>query len=87
MSDLRLRVKHIIYDQIGFPHVVDIRNESRIGWLEGQPFQPWDIPADELDKEFLFERFENEFNIVIPKSEFEKIQTVGDVIDYIIANI
>ena len=42
-----------------------------------------DLGADSLDTVELIMAFEEEFNIEIPDEEAEKIQTVGDAIDYI----
>ncbi|MCS7021187.1 MAG: acyl carrier protein [Gemmataceae bacterium] len=46
-----------------------------------------DIGADSLDVvEFVME-LEDEFEIQIPDTDAEKIRTVGDVIDYIVAKL
>lgn len=46
-----------------------------------------DIGADSLDVvEFIME-LEEEFDIQIPDTDAEKIRTVGDVIDYIVAKL
>ncbi|MFA7717899.1 MAG: acyl carrier protein [Candidatus Absconditabacterales bacterium] len=46
-----------------------------------------DLGADSLDTVELMMQFEKEFNIAIPSNEAEKIQTVGNVIDYIEKNV
>ena len=42
-----------------------------------------DLKADSLDIVELVMEFEDEFEITIPDEEAEKIQTVGEAIDYI----
>lgn len=42
-----------------------------------------DLKADSLDVVELVMAFEDEFGITIPDDDYEKIQTVGDAIDYI----
>ncbi len=42
-----------------------------------------DLTADSLDTVELVMNFEEEFDITIPDEEAEKIQTVGQAIDYI----
>lgn len=42
-----------------------------------------DLGADSLDVVELIMDLQEEFNIEIPDEEAEKIQTVGDVVDYI----
>lgn len=42
-----------------------------------------DLKADSLDVVELVMEFEDEFGITIPDDDYEKIQTVGDAIDYI----
>ncbi len=42
-----------------------------------------DLGADSLDTVELIMEFEKEFNISIPDEDAEKIQTVGDAIEYI----
>ena len=45
-----------------------------------------DLNADSLDTVELVMEFEDEFELSIPDEEAEKIQTVGQAIDYIKAN-
>ncbi len=45
-----------------------------------------DLGADSLDTVELIMEFEKEFNISIPDEEAENIQTVGQAIEYIVAN-
>lgn len=42
-----------------------------------------DLDADSLDKVELIMAFEEEFQMEIPESAAEKIQTVGDAIDFV----
>ena len=42
-----------------------------------------DLKADSLDVVELVMEFEDEFGITIPDDDYEKIQTVGDAVDYI----
>ena len=42
-----------------------------------------DLKADSLDVVELVMEFEDEFGISIPDDDYEKIQTVGDAVDYI----
>lgn len=42
-----------------------------------------DLKADSLDVVELVMAFEDDFGISIPDDDYEKIQTVGDAIDYI----
>ncbi len=45
-----------------------------------------DLAADSLDIVELVMQIEEEFEMQIPDSDAEKIVTVGDVVDYILAN-
>ncbi len=46
-----------------------------------------DLKADSLDVVELIMDLEQEYNIEIPNEELPKIHTVGDIADYIVANI
>lgn len=46
-----------------------------------------DLNADSLDTVELVMEFEDEFDLSIPDEEAEKIQTVGQAIDYIEGNM
>jgi len=46
-----------------------------------------DLNADSLDTVELVMEFEDEFETSIPDEEAEKIQTVGQAIDYIVSHI
>jgi len=46
-----------------------------------------DLGADSLDTVELVMEFEDEFDISIPDEDAEKIQTVGQAIDYVEAHL
>ncbi|HQV00956.1 MAG: acyl carrier protein [Bacteroidia bacterium] len=76
MSDIDSKVKKIIVDKLGVDEA-EITNESSF---------TTDLGADSLDTVELIMEFEKEFNISIPDDQAEKIQTVGNAIEYIAAN-
>ena len=67
------RVKQIIVDELGVEESEVTPNARFID----------DLGADSLDTVELVMRFEEEFGIEIPDEEAEKIQSVGDAINYI----
>ena len=67
------QVKEIIAEQLGV-EVETIKPESK--FVD-------DLGADSLDVVELIMAFEEKFDIEIPDEDAEKIQTVGDVINYI----
>jgi acyl carrier protein len=73
MSDVAERVKKIVVEHLG----VDAGKVS-----EGASFID-DLGADSLDTVELVMAFEEEFNVEIPDDAAEKIQTVGDAINFI----
>ena len=73
MSDIESRVKKIIAEQLGVPEA-DVSNEKAF---------VADLGADSLDTVELVMELEEEFDITIPDDAAEKIQTVGQAIDYI----
>lgn len=73
MSDVAERVKKIVVEHLG----VDAGKVS-----EGASFID-DLGADSLDTVELVMAFEEEFSIEIPDDAAEKIQTVGDAINFI----
>ena len=77
MSEIDARVKAILVDKLGVDEA-EITKESSF---------TTDLGADSLDTVELIMEFEKEFNIAIPDDQAEKIQTVGQAIDYISANI
>jgi acyl carrier protein len=73
MLDFESKVKEIIVEQLGVDSTEVVSEASFIN----------DLGADSLDTVELVMAFEEEFGIEIPDEEAEKIQTVGNAIDYI----
>jgi len=73
MADIEQRVKDIIVEQLGVKKDQVTEEASFID----------DLGADSLDTVELVMALEEEFNIEIPDEEAEKIQTVGEAINYI----
>jgi acyl carrier protein len=73
MAELEGRVKEIIVEQLGVDPAEVVAEASFVN----------DLGADSLDTVELVMAFEEEFSIEIPDEEAEKIQTVGNAIDYI----
>ena len=67
------KVIQIVSDQLGVP-VEEVSRESK--FVD-------DLKADSLDLVELGMEFEDTFDITIPDEDYEKIQTVGDAVDYI----
>lgn len=76
MSDIAERVKKIVVEHLGV-------EESKVS--EGASFID-DLGADSLDTVELVMAFEEEFSVEIPDDAAEKIQTVGDAINFIKEN-
>ncbi|MEP7196722.1 MAG: acyl carrier protein [Saprospiraceae bacterium] len=76
MSTTSERVKKIIVDKLGV-------DESEVT-IESSFVN--DLGADSLDVVELIMEFEKEFDTSIPDDQAEKIQTVGQAIDYLEAN-
>jgi acyl carrier protein len=76
MSDIEVRVKKIIVDQLGVKEE-DVKNAA--SFVD-------DLGADSLDTVELVMALEEEFDIEIPDEQAEKITTVQSAIDYIIEN-
>lgn len=76
MSDVAERVKKIVVEHLGV-------DEGKVS--EGASFID-DLGADSLDTVELVMAFEEEFNVEIPDDAAEKIQTVGDAINFIKEN-
>jgi acyl carrier protein len=72
-QDIEARVKEIIVEQLG----VDASE------VNTQASFVNDLGADSLDTVELVMALEEEFDIEIPDEEAEKIQTVGQAVDYI----
>ena len=76
MSDTEARVKKIIAEQLGVPEA-DVTNEKAF---------VADLGADSLDTVELVMALEEEFECEIPDEEAEKITSVQQAIDYVVAN-
>lgn len=76
-ASIETRVKKIIVDKLG----VDEKE------VTPQASFTNDLGADSLDTVELIMDFEKEFNIAIPDEQAEKINTVGEAIAYIEANV
>ncbi len=67
------KVVGIVSEQLGHPKE-DITLESK--FID-------DLKADSLDIVELVMELEDEFDVTIPDDDYDKIQTVGDVVGYI----
>jgi acyl carrier protein len=76
MSDIADRVKKIVVEHLGVEEDKVTESASFID----------DLGADSLDTVELVMEFEDEFETSIPDEEAEKIQTVGQAIDFIKEN-
>lgn len=76
MSDIAARVKKIVVEHLGVDEDKVTENASFID----------DLGADSLDTVELVMAFEEEFSIEIPDDAAEKIQTVGDAVNFIKEN-
>ena len=73
MSDIKTKVISIIVDKLGVDE----------GEVKTEASFTNDLGADSLDTVELIMEFEKEFNIAIPDDQAEKIQTVGQAVDYV----
>ncbi|MEZ5814647.1 MAG: acyl carrier protein [Alphaproteobacteria bacterium] len=76
MSDIADRVKKIVVEHLGV-------DADKV--VEGASFID-DLGADSLDTVELVMAFEEEFSVEIPDDAAEKIQTVGDAVNFIKEN-
>ncbi|MDP7142719.1 MAG: acyl carrier protein [Alphaproteobacteria bacterium] len=76
MSDIAERVKKIVVEHLG---VDEAKVEESASFID-------DLGADSLDTVELVMAFEEEFNVEIPDDAAEKIQTVGDAVNFIKEN-
>ena len=76
MDNIVERVKKIVAEQLGV-NEADIKNES--SFVD-------DLGADSLDTVELVMALEEEFETEIPDEKAEKITTVQEAIDYIVAH-
>ncbi len=72
-KSLEERVKEIIVEQLGV-NPEQVTPEAR--FIE-------DLGADSLDTVELVMAFEEEFGVEVPDEDAEKLQTVGNVLEYI----
>jgi len=77
VADIEAKVIDIVAEQMGVDKSEITRETSFVN----------DLNADSLDTVELVMEFEDEFELSIPDEEAEKIQTVGQAIDYISENI
>ena len=73
MADIEAKVKDIIINELGV-EAEKVTNEA--SFVD-------DLGADSLDTVELVMAFEEEFGIEIPDEDAEKLQKVGDAVDYI----
>lgn len=73
MSDVSSKVTEIIVDKLGVDE----------GEVNAEASFTNDLGADSLDTVELIMEFEKEFNIAIPDDQAEKINTVGQAVEYI----
>lgn len=76
MSDIKSKVISIIVDKLGVDEK-EVKPEASF---------TNDLGADSLDTVELIMEFEKEFNIAIPDDQAEKIQTVGQAVEYVTSN-
>jgi len=73
MDDIETKVIEIVSEQMGVDKSEITRETHFIN----------DLNADSLDTVELVMEFEDEFELSIPDEEAEKIQTVGQAVDYV----
>jgi acyl carrier protein len=73
MADVETQIKEAIVEKLGVEEAKVTPSASFIN----------DLGADSLDTVELIMELENRFNIQIPDEDQEKIQTVGDAINYV----
>ena len=77
MSDeVEAKIKSIVAEQLGVDEAEISRETSFVN----------DLNADSLDTVELVMEFEDEFDISIPDEEAEKIQTIGQAVDFVVEN-
>ncbi len=77
MATIEERVAEIVAEQMGVDKAQITRETSFVN----------DLGADSLDTVELVMEFEDEFDISIPDEDAERIQTVGQAIDYVEAHL
>ena len=76
MENIEQRVRKIVAEQLGV-NEADIKNES--SFVD-------DLGADSLDTVELVMALEEQFECEIPDDQAEKVTTVQQAVDYILAN-
>ncbi len=74
-DDIAAKVKEIIVEQLGV-NAEDVKEEASF---------TDDLGADSLDTVELVMAFEENFDIEIPDEDAEKITTVADAVNYVVA--
>ena len=77
MATIEERVAEIVAEQMGVDKAQITRETSFVN----------DLGADSLDTVELVMEFEDEFDISVPDEDAEKIQTVGQAIEYVEAHL
>jgi acyl carrier protein len=77
LATIQERVVDIVAEQMGVDKAGITRETAFVN----------DLGADSLDTVELVMEFEDEFDIQIPDEDAEKIQTVGQAIDYVEAHL
>jgi acyl carrier protein len=77
MTDIAEKVKKIIVDKLGVDES-EVTHEASF---------TNDLGADSLDTVELIMEFEKEFDISIPDEQAENIQTVGQAVEYLEAQV
>ena len=72
------KIRDVISEQLGVEDVEIITMDTT--FID-------DLGADSLDIVELIMALEEEFDVEIPEADAEKISTVGDVVEYIKANV
>ena len=73
-AEIQEKISQIVSEQMGIDKSELTKETSFVD----------DLNVDSLDTVELVMEFEDEFEITIPDEEVEKIQTIGQAIDYII---
>lgn len=73
-DEVEAKIKSIVAEQLGVDEAEISRETSFVN----------DLNADSLDTVELVMEFEDEFDISIPDEEAEKIQTIGQAVDFVV---
>lgn len=76
-SEIEARVRQAVVEKLGIEESKVTNEASFIN----------DLGADSLDTVELVMKFEEEFDIKIPDEDSEKIQRVGDAVNYIVEKV